>query len=120
MLTEYLLFDYLPQDLVCSHLLSCSDRQLFQQDIAEGDLPLCLIGPRAAYVIVEVLYVSLLLHVPSMETLGISLQDCWIYLTTSSTVPFFNAFLGSTWIHVHLHTVCACTFEKLPVTLLIL
>ncbi|XP_022111725.1 uncharacterized protein LOC110990965 [Acanthaster planci] len=40
-------------DLVCSHLLSCSDRQLFQQDIPTGELPSCLIGPRAAYVIVE-------------------------------------------------------------------
>ncbi len=40
-------------DLVCSHLLSCSDRQLFQQDIPAGELPPCLIGPRAAYVIVE-------------------------------------------------------------------
>ncbi|XP_038072748.1 uncharacterized protein LOC119741129 [Patiria miniata] len=40
-------------DLVCSHLLSCSDRQLFQQDIPAGELPSCLIGPRAAYVIVE-------------------------------------------------------------------
>ncbi|XP_072165430.1 uncharacterized protein [Diadema setosum] len=40
-------------DSVCSHLLSCSDRQLFQQDIPVGELSASLVGPRAAYVIVE-------------------------------------------------------------------
>lgn len=54
-------------DSVCSHLLSCSDRQLFQQDIQVGDLPATyLVGPRAAYVIVEAV-MNLLSAVKSEE-----------------------------------------------------
>ncbi|PIK62584.1 hypothetical protein BSL78_00480 [Apostichopus japonicus] len=41
------------KDAVCAHLLSCSDRQLFQQDVAPTELPASLVGPRAAYVVVE-------------------------------------------------------------------
>ncbi|XP_063970785.1 uncharacterized protein LOC129282971 [Lytechinus pictus] len=54
-------------DSVCSHLLSCSDRQLFQQDIQVGDLQATyLVGPRAAYVIVEAV-MNLLSAVKSEE-----------------------------------------------------
>lgn len=45
---------FLPvSDAVCAHLLSCSDRQLFQQDVTPTELPASLVGPRAAYVVVE-------------------------------------------------------------------
>lgn len=45
---------FLPvSDAVCAHLLSCSDRQLFQQDVTPSELPSSLVGPRAAYVVVE-------------------------------------------------------------------
>lgn len=55
-------------DSVCSHLLSCSDRQLFQQDIQIGELPATyLVGPRAAYVIVEAV-MNLLSAVKSEES----------------------------------------------------
>nr|XP_054774797.1 probable ubiquitin carboxyl-terminal hydrolase FAF-X [Lytechinus pictus] len=85
-------------DSVCSHLLSCSDRQLFQQDIQVGDLQATyLVGPRAAYVIVEAV-MNLLSAVKSEEAEAeVKVQYWQDTILTRYYIFFTSRWSSATW-----------------------